>query len=125
MVIEQETFSGDNARLRSIPVDDVGNLPEQGFDGDQNTRIDTAVERGELLSEPGFSTPRRAHGTSLAGIRTRCRTVLPSIYTLNWAKGRRMARPGRCRRARIWARRLWGVNDSRCRLVFHLGHRHP
>jgi hypothetical protein len=62
MLIQQEAFSRDDARLRSIPVNYVGNLPEQGFDGDPDTRIDTPVERGELLSEPGFSTPRRAHG---------------------------------------------------------------
>lgn len=62
MLIEQETFSRDDARLRSILVNYLGNLPEQGFDGDPNTGIDTTVERGELLSEPGFSTTRRAHG---------------------------------------------------------------
>jgi hypothetical protein len=61
MLIEQETFSRDDARLRSIPVNYVGHLPEQGFDRDPNTRIDTAVERGELRFEPGFSTTRRAH----------------------------------------------------------------
>jgi hypothetical protein len=61
MLVEQETFSRDDAGLRSIPVNYVGNLPEQGFDRDPNTRIDTAVERSELRSEPGFSTTRRAH----------------------------------------------------------------
>jgi hypothetical protein len=61
MLIAQQTFSGDYAGLCSVSMNYVGNLPQQGLDRRPNTRIDTPIEGGELLSEPGFSTTWCAH----------------------------------------------------------------
>jgi len=44
MLIEQQTFSGDNAGQRPVSVNYVGNMPEQGFDRSPHTRIDSLVE---------------------------------------------------------------------------------
>ena len=63
MLLMEQSGPGDETGFRRILLEQVGDMPDQGFDRQPNPSLEARIEGSVLRLQPPFASPSPRHGT--------------------------------------------------------------